>query len=57
MNALAQGAIRQFTQWPMIEQPTIQLRVGHFTSELPPARRNVGALREGEGNGGTGAIT
>jgi len=25
VNVLAQGALRQFTQWPWIEQPTFQL--------------------------------
>jgi len=36
VNALAQGALRQFTQWPWIEHPTFQLRGGHFITELLP---------------------
>ena len=34
VNALAQGALRQFTQW--IEHPTLQLGGGHLTTELLP---------------------
>ena len=34
VNALAQGALRQFTQWLWIEHPTFQLGDGHFTTEL-----------------------
>ena len=34
VNALAQGALRRFTQWWWIEHPTFQLRGGHFTTEL-----------------------
>jgi len=34
VNALAQGALRQFTQCLRIEHPTFQLRGGHFTTEL-----------------------
>jgi len=30
VNALAQGALRQFTQWLRIEQPTFQLGGGHL---------------------------
>jgi len=33
VNALAQGALRQSTQWLWIEHPTLQLRGGHFTTE------------------------
>jgi len=29
VNALTQGALRQFTQWLWIEQPTFQLGGGH----------------------------
>jgi len=36
VNALAQGTLRQFTQWLWIEHPTFQLRGGHFTVELLP---------------------
>jgi len=39
VNALAQGALRQFTQWPWIEHPTFQLRGGHFTTELLPPQQ------------------
>jgi len=34
VNALAQGALRQFTQWLWIKHPTFQLGGGHFTTEL-----------------------
>ena len=34
VNTLAQGALRQFTQWLWIEHLTFQLRGGHFTTEL-----------------------
>jgi len=30
VNALAQGALRQFTQWPWIEHPTFRSRGGHL---------------------------
>jgi len=30
VNALAQGALRQFTQWLWIEHPTFQLGGGHL---------------------------
>jgi len=30
VNALAQGALRQFTQWLRIEHPTFQLGGGHL---------------------------
>jgi len=37
VNALAQGALRQFIQWSWIEHPIFQLRGGHFTTAvLPP---------------------
>ena len=36
VNALAQGAIRQFTQWLWIEHPTFQLGGGDLTTELLP---------------------
>jgi len=36
VNALAQVALRQFTQWLWIEHPTFQLRGGHFTTKLLP---------------------
>ena len=38
VNTLAQGVLRQFTQWPWIEHVTCQLRGGHFTTEIvsPP---------------------
>jgi len=36
VNALAQGALRQFTQWMWIEHPTFQLGGGHLTELLPP---------------------
>jgi len=36
VNTLAQGVLRQFTQWPWIEHPTFQLRGGHFANELVP---------------------
>jgi len=36
VNTLAQGVLRQFTQWPWKEHPTFQLRGGHFTTELVP---------------------
>jgi len=34
VNTLAQGALRQFTQWLWIAHPTFQLEGGHFTTEL-----------------------
>jgi len=34
VNALAQGALRQLTQWLWIEHPTFQLGGGYFTTEL-----------------------
>jgi len=40
VNALAQGALRQFTQWLWIEHPTFQLGGGHFTTELMPLQVN-----------------
>ena len=50
MNALAQGAIRQFTQWLWIEHPTFQFRGGHFTAELlPPPSSSL--ENNGRGNG------
>jgi len=36
VNALAQGALWQFTQRLWIEHPTFQLEGGHFTTELLP---------------------
>jgi len=36
VNALAQGTLRQFTQWLWIEHPTFWLRGRHFTTELLP---------------------
>jgi len=36
VNALAQGALRQFTQWLWIEHPTFQLGGGNLTTELLP---------------------
>jgi len=36
MNALAQAALRRFTQRPWIERPTFQLRGGHFITGLTP---------------------
>ena len=36
VNALALGALRQFTQWLWIEHPTFQSGGGHFTTELFP---------------------
>ena len=36
VNALAQGVLQQFTQWPWIEHPTFQLRGGSSTTELLP---------------------
>jgi len=41
VNAVAQGALRRFTQWPWIEHPTFQLRGGHYTTELSLPQRNV----------------
>jgi len=40
-NALAQGALRQFPQWPWIENPTFQLGGGHFTTELFPPQTQL----------------
>jgi len=37
VNALAQGALLQFTQWLWIEHPTFQLGGGHFTNDWPNA--------------------
>jgi len=34
VNTLAQGALRQFTQWLWIEHPTFQLRGEHFSTEV-----------------------
>ena len=42
VNALAQGALRQFTQWLWIDHPTFQLGGGHFTTELMPPSNTVG---------------
>jgi len=39
VNALAQAALRRFTQWPCIEHPTFQLDGGHYTNELIAARK------------------
>jgi len=36
VNALAQEALRQFTQGLRIEHPTFQLGGGHLTTELLP---------------------
>jgi len=37
VNALAQGVLRQCTQWLWIEHPTFQLGGGNFTPEqMPP---------------------
>jgi len=41
VNALAQEALRQFTQWPWIENPTFQLGGGHFTTELKPPQNSL----------------
>ena len=38
MNALARGALRQFTQRLWIEHPTFELGGGHFTTELLPTQ-------------------
>ena len=43
VNTLAQGVLRQFTQWTWIEHPTFQLRGGHFTTELVPTSITVAA--------------
>ena len=42
MNALAQGAIRRFTQWRWVERPTFHLGGGQSTTELPPAHSALG---------------
>jgi len=34
VNALAQGARQQVTQWQWMEHPTFQLGGGHSTTEL-----------------------
>jgi len=34
VNVLTQEALRQFTQWLWIENPTFQLRGGYFATEL-----------------------
>jgi len=39
VNALAQGALRQFTQWQWIEHPTFQLGGGHLITELLPPHK------------------
>ena len=36
VNALAQGALRRFTQWSWAEHQTFQLRGGHSATELSP---------------------
>ena len=36
VNALAQGAVWQFTQWLWIEHPTFHLGGGHLATELLP---------------------
>ena len=42
VNALAQGALRQFTQWLWMDHPTFQLRGRHLSTELlPPQSRLV----------------
>jgi len=41
VNALAQGALQRFTQWPYIEHPTFHLRGGHSTTEQSPPQRNL----------------
>jgi len=41
VNALAQGVLRQFTQWLWIEHPTFQLGGGPFTTELLPPTISV----------------
>jgi len=41
VNALAQGALRQFTQWLWIDHSTFQLGGGHFTIELMPPQVEV----------------
>jgi len=45
VNAHAQGALRQFTQWLWIEHPTFRLRGGHFITELLPPRLFIVACR------------
>ena len=35
VNALVQGALQQFTQWPWIEHSTFQWRGRHFTISAP----------------------
>jgi len=41
VNALAQEAVRQFTQWLWIEHPIFQLRGRHFTTELFTLSRQI----------------
>jgi len=41
VNALAQGALRQFIQWLWIEHPTFHLGGGHLTTELSAFLPNV----------------
>jgi len=41
VNAIAQGALQQFTQWLWIEHPTFQLGGGHITTELLLPKRRV----------------
>jgi len=38
LNALAQGALRRFTQWPRIDHPSLkpQWREGNSLTELKP---------------------
>jgi len=38
VNALAQGALQQFTQYLWFEHPTFQLWCGNFTTKLLPPR-------------------
>jgi len=40
VNAPAQGALRQFPQWPWIEKPTFQLGGRHFNTE-PLPHKNI----------------
>ena len=41
MSAVAQGALRKFTQWPWIEHPTFQSRGRHTISELSLGKRKL----------------
>jgi len=36
VNAIAQGMLQRFTQWPWIEHPTFQMRSGPSITELSP---------------------